>query len=174
VKIRNNISLYLLVIFIISCSTKVTYTYEKFTKSYPDAKRVDVTVTFSSTEYTGLLSGHRYDNTESYSYSFQLSPGRIKWKNNGEPKRFVFCNNNVYLKYMVSSSNYDDTLEKVITKVSARYNIHQDDRYFFKLFGEQSWINISESKYRRYAEKCTEENIPNYKKIKYVAFTKLE
>lgn len=154
------------VLVISACdSSSVEYNYTH-TKKYDEGWRIELNKREILTTRIGILSGHDYGTRRTFNYSFKLSPGRIKWKNsNAEPRNIVFCENEIYLhsvgKVLIKSG------EKYKNILKNKYELFIDERFFFKLLGDQYWLDITKSKYIKNSKLCLENKIPNdgeYKK----------
>ena len=76
----------------------------------------------------------------------------------------VPCHNELYMQIYaeVIDREESDTNNKILP----RYIKHVDQRYLFKLFGEQYWISISELDFLSGTEGCEQIKIPNRDEFK--------
>jgi hypothetical protein len=153
-----------------SCASETRESERRREASYPGGYRVLVIKTDRYTRYQGLLTGHDYGTRHEYAYRFELSPGRIAWSGgSAEPKALVLCPDRIYLRYLdIALEEHDGGLPEDaqaseparIMKAVARQAQLRDERTFFKLFGELSWIEIEPGALRASAD-CHEVSVPN-------------
>lgn len=155
----------------VACSSETRTSEHRREASYPRGRRIEVLKKDSYTRYKGLLSGHEYGARHEYSYSFVLSPDRVDWSGgSAEPKQLILCPQQIYLRYLdieieerdagVAAPDASAAGAERVMRAIARQAKLRDERYFFKLLGETSWINVEASELPAGAG-CSAQAIPN-------------
>lgn len=152
---------------LLACANETRESETRREASYPGGYRVEVLKKDSYARYQGLISGHDYGVRHEYAYSFVLTPGRVDWRGGAaEPKALVLCPQQIYLKYLdvelaplPLGSDAGAEAARSLTAVLRQAKL-LDERYFFKLLGEQRWINVDAGELRSSAS-CQELAIPN-------------
>lgn len=147
--------------FLISgCYTRVKETTDTTTKVLPNGKRLTVYTTHKESSEVGVLTNNKYMVTFSFRYEVLIKPDRIHWNGQGgEPKNILFCNDKTYirkLKRKIIDSKY---------YIDEYFQSHVDERYFFKLLGEEYWLDIDAEEYNGQKMSCEEYPIPNDNKL---------
>ncbi len=156
--------------FIGSCSYDTVETTDKTSIALPGDRFLVVEKTNKETTATGLFTKHNYGTTHRFSYTFALNPGKIKWNGgSGEPKHIIFCNDTTYIRYLKKKSIRTEVFDSISNTTIGNYHDeiqesfekHIDKRYFFKLLGDDYWIEVSDEQYNAVKNSCEEYRIPN-------------
>ncbi len=158
----------LLIVFSIgSCSCSTKESKKEWTSEAADGYLLRVKKIDSYTSHKGILTGIDYGTSHSYRYSFKLSPGRIYWEGDGTmPKELIICRDELYVNYY--RETYQLQSDKQIYSVQSQYAKHVDKRYFFKLLGEQYWVDAMEEDHKK-AKDCKKLAIPNEGEFKMIS-----
>lgn len=151
-----------------SCDSHTDEYTDELHEDYLNGFTVKVNYHLSSTTYTGKFTGLKYGTSRNFSYQVLWSPGRVKWSEaltqrekstEMEPRQMIPCRGKLYMEYY--------TRESVIINDKQQYNTvryyleHIDNRYFFKLLGEQHWAKITTEALEAATKSCTAYVIPN-------------
>lgn len=157
-----------MVLLLSSCNTNTDEYTEELNEKYPDGYTVKVNYHLSSTTYTGAFTGINYGTSRNFSYRVLWSPGRVKWDQSltqreqsteMEPRHMIPCRGKFYMEYYTRESVVIN--DKPQYKTVRYYLEHIDNRYFFKLLGEQYWIKITAEALEAATKSCTAYVIPN-------------
>lgn len=157
-------------VFLFSCDSEVKETIDKKTELLPNGKRLIVEKTNKETTQIGIFSKHNYGTSHTFKYKISINPGDINWDGgNGEPKHLLFCEDTIYMRSFKEKSvrvEYNDSIDnkeevKYHYEIKEVFQKHIDERYFFKLFGDDYWIDISQEEYTSKIESCNQYIIPN-------------
>jgi len=160
----------ILILVFSSCTSHTEKTTDKIRKILPNGKNLLVEKTNKDTSSKGVFTKHTYSVSHNFEYSISIDKGDIKWYTEiGEPKNILFCRDTAYIRYLkektIRTKNLDsiDTIPtyKYHKEIHETYQKHIDKRYFFKLFGDAFWVDISPENYLVLKENCTEFEIPN-------------
>lgn len=159
-----------------ACSSETRTSEKRREASYPGGRRLEVIKKDSFTHYKGLLTGHEYGMRHEYSYSLALAPDRVTWSGgSAEPKQLIVCvesgastREQIYLRYLdieleeraAGALDASAPGPERAMKAVARQARLRDERYFFKLLGDVSWINVEPSELPGGAG-CSAHAIPN-------------
>lgn len=156
---------------IINCTSETQETIDKTNKTLPNGKHLVIEKTTKKKKTIGYFSGHNYGTTRSFTYSFSIKQDKIDWDGgSGEPKKIIFHKDTVYIHYLKNKQQSITTIDSInnntpITSydevLTPVYEKHIDKRYFFKLFGDDYWSEISPENYNEVKEISTEYDIPN-------------
>lgn len=161
-----------LLLILFSCYSDTENNIQKTNKIFENGKHIKVEKTNIITKHIGVFTKNHYGTTHQFSYQFTVDSkkGKINWKDKGhaEPKHLIFCKDSVYVKYLGKKhipieKKATDTTNVIKYKdvVKELFEVHIDERYFFRLFGDAYWVEISAEKYNNKKEICAEYNIPN-------------
>ncbi len=162
--------LIILILTFVNCTSKTQVDTNKTNKILGNGKRIEVTKTNKLTTKTGIITKINYGTTHSFFYTFKVDNGKIKWKEKGraEPKHILFCKDSVYVHYLnkknipIKKEPTDTTnIIKYKTIVKEFYEVYIDKRYFFRLLGEEYWVEITPEQYSSKKTNCKEYEIPN-------------
>jgi hypothetical protein len=109
-----------------------------------------------------LITGANYGTTNSYQYKFNIEPDDYEWEGliNQAPLALVFCGDDTYLKVTEHLFKLDSLDDGGHYKDTTLYFKNADERYFFKLFGEQRFMEMDSVTYIGSKEKCGEVSVP--------------
>ena len=154
----------------ISCNYNAEEIIDKTSKILPNKKHLVVEKINKETTAVGIFTNHNYGTSHSFTYTFSVNPGDINWDGgSSEPKSILFCKDTTYVRYLKEKSikvKYTDSIDGVI-KDKHHFEIHEvfqkhiDERYFFKLLGNDYWAEISSENYSSIQKSCDEYLIPN-------------
>ncbi len=171
-------SLEIILLFIfISCKTKTEINTNVVSKKLPNNKIIKILKTEETATHIGVFTHSNYGSTYHFNYQFTIDKNDIIWKNKGTavPKKIIFCQDSVYVKYLQKKiisyqQIYNDTLKQIKHKdtIVEKYDQFIDNRYFFKWFGDVNWISISKNKYNSKKISCNEYSIPNDNDFKMI------
>ncbi len=160
--------------FLISaCHSNTEKVVDKSSILLPNGKRLVIDKTNRETTSTGIFSNHNYGTTHSFTYHLLINPGSVKWNGgSGEPKNIMFSNDTIYIRYLKKKTTRVVRVEDSDSSESASQNNYRieikevmqqyiDNRYFFKLLGDDYWIDISAEKYDEVKKYSEEYTIPN-------------
>ncbi len=154
----------------IACRSKTTERIDITNTLLGNDKYLEVEKTNKNTTHIGIITNSNYGTSHSYSYKITVNNGDINWNGGtAEPKHLLFCNDATYIHYLKekyisikSKDSVGNTIERdgyyAVQNVFEQYI---DKRYFFKLFGDDYWVEVSSEKYNLQKESCTEYSIPN-------------
>lgn len=147
IKIMKIVSLLILFSCIISsCNYSVVETIDKTSKQLPNGKHLVVNKINKETTKIGALTNHNYGTSHSFTYAVSIDPGDIEWDGgSGEPKEILFSKDTTYIQYVKKRHITVDSVSRY--QVFDIYEKHIDNRYFFKLFGDAYWVEISSEDY---------------------------
>lgn len=153
-----------------TCTSETEKQVDKTNKLLGNGKRLVVEKTNKTTHKTGYFTKHYYGATHSYAYEFEVDGGDVNWGGgSGEPKHILFCENAVYVHYLknkyVPIQHNDTTTSKIENSgyysVQDVFELYIDNRYFFNLFGDDYWVEITPESYANKKITCDEYSIPN-------------
>lgn len=160
----------LLISILHSCTTKTKKRIDITNIQFPNEKYLMVEKTNEDKTSIGVFTKNNYGTKHSFAYKFSVDNGNINWNGgSGEPKHILFCKDTTFvhsLKEKSVNTQYTDSLDNTI-KYKHHYEIqdifekHIDERYFFKFFGNEYWVEISPENYMLKKESCDEYAIPN-------------
>ncbi|WP_271765092.1 hypothetical protein [Aquimarina algiphila] len=163
-----------------NCTSETEKQVDKTNKLLDNGMRLVVEKTNETTKEIGIFSKHNYRTTHSYTYKFTVDGGDVNWDGgSGEPKHILFCENSVYVHYLKEKyiSVQRDTTSTEINNngynmVEEVFELYIDNRYFFKLFGDDYWVEITPESYANKKTSCDEYNIPNDNELSLVQLGK--
>lgn len=153
-----------------SCNYNAEETINKTSTLLPNGKHLVVEKINKETTSVGVFTHHNYGTSHSFTYTFSINPGNINWDGgSGEPKNILFCKDTTYIRYLKEKSikvEYTDSIDDTITynyhdEIQEVFQKHRDERYFFNLFGDAYWVEISSQNYSSVHKSCDEYPIPN-------------
>lgn len=156
---------------IISCTSETEETIDVTNKTFPNGKHLLIEKTIKNSKMIGFISGHNYGNTRSFTYQFTVKQDKVDWYGgSGEPKKIIFHKDTTYVYYLKEKRQSVTTIDSANnnTPITSHYEVltpvfekHIDKRYFFKLFGDDYWSEISLENYSDVKALSTEYDIPN-------------
>ncbi len=163
---------YILVLCLLafSCNNSVKETTSEKSVVLPNGIHLTVVKTNKYRTSVGILTNTNYGTTHSYKYNVLLNEPNINWSyGSGEPKNLLFCKDTTYIHYVNKNSypiKVTDSITNTITtkythKVENMYQKYIDKRYFFNLFGDDFWLDITPERYNKIKNLCSEYVIPN-------------
>jgi hypothetical protein len=153
----------------IAC-TSHTVSSENFTAiGLDNGKIMRVEKTNNTTIQKGMLTGHVYGETLSYRYKITVNKNEVIWDGGSSvPQQILFSNQGVCIHFFREDSHQRELASQdgkahyeIIKTVVPVYERFVDERYFFKLFGEYHWIEISPETYQKMKESGAYFPIPN-------------
>lgn len=157
-----------------SCNYNTEEMIDKTSILLPNGKHLVVEKTNKETTAVGVFTNHNYGMSHSFTYKISINPGDINWDGgSGEPKYITFCKDTTYIRYLQEKSietEYTDSIDHT-TKHNHHFEIREvfqkyiDDRYFFKLLGDDYWVEISSEDYFFVKKSGDEYYIPNDNEI---------
>ncbi|GGX23149.1 hypothetical protein [Aquimarina muelleri] len=153
-----------------SCNSYTEERVDKREKLLLNKKRLSVEKINKETTNVGIFTNHNYGTSHSFTYKLSIQPEGIHWDGgSGEPKHLLFCNDTIYIHYFKEKRiqiEYTDSIDSVMKtkyhfEIREVFQKHIDERYFFKIFGEDFWIDITPEDYAYRKEFCKEYDIPN-------------
>ena len=159
-----NVFIYLTILLSIAACNSQTEVREKIISAeLPNGFLIQVKKIDTYTSQIGVVSGHVYGKSHAYSYQFTLSPGRIYWYGGSSvPQEIILCSNEIYIHYLqLDSQGNSGEASKII---KSHYDKHIDNRYFFKLLGDQYWVTDSALTYKN-SNNCKKSDIPNDREL---------
>lgn len=165
----------LLIVFILfitatSCKDEVKEIVTKKSTILPNGMHITIEKTDIETTSIGIFTTTNYSRSHRFKYKVNVDEGNITWDFGvGEPKHFLFCDEEVYIHYLNETSYVEEVKDSVnasteenrFTKIENLYQKHIDKRYFFKLFGEDFWVDVEEEEYNKAKNTGKEFPIPN-------------
>ncbi|MGJ8733035.1 MAG: hypothetical protein ACSHW4_07810 [Cellulophaga sp.] len=155
---------------ILSCKSNTQESTTEKSSVLPNGMRLTVLKTNKDQTSIGILTGTNYGTTHTYKYNVLLHEPDVSWSfSSGEPKNFLFCKDTTYIHY-VNKNNYPITVTDSVAnttatennyKIESMYQKHVDNRYFFNLFGDDFWLDITPERYNEIKNSCEEYAIPN-------------
>ncbi|MGB0871010.1 MAG: hypothetical protein ACPG6V_11445 [Flavobacteriales bacterium] len=163
------ISIFILFITVLSCRSETEEIVNSESILLENGKLLEIEKTDRNTSSIGIFSNHNYGVTHQYSYQLTLDDD-IDWIGGShEPKQILYHNEDVYIRFLQKKRytiSWIDSLTQE-NKSSFEYRIepgfqkHIDERYFFKLFGKDYWVNIDSNRYYFQQKDGKEYDIPN-------------
>ncbi|WP_291723838.1 hypothetical protein [Bernardetia sp.] len=173
---RKGIVLIIFVFTALGCERRIEESVETESKILENGKHLKVEKTNRETTSIRLITKHNYGTTHSFKYKLYLTDDEIEWKGtkSQEPKKIAYCNKTIYLRGIEKNYKQIQTIDSVTndTLYNSYYEMEEfflesiDKRYFFKNFGTQKWVNISDSAYKSVIKDCKEYEIPNDNELK--------
>lgn len=172
-KFKIRTAAFLLAITAILCSSCTYDTEEKVDKSnklLSNGKHLEVEKTTKLTTATGFFTKYSYGIAHSFIYKLSINPGDVNWDGgSAEPKNIIFYKDDAYIHYLKEKEvqvEAFDSLDNIVKssnqlEVQDFYEKHIDERYFFKLFGDDYWTEISAAEYLVAKQSSEEYDIPN-------------
>lgn len=168
---KNKLLLALIISYLlISCNNTTEKTIDKTNNRLPNGKRLIVEKINKETTSIGIFSKHNYGTSHHFTYKVSIKPGDINWNGGtAEPKQLIFKNDTTYIRYLKKKRiniKYLDSLDSTVkykhkSEIHAFFQKHIDNRYFFKLLGDDYWIDISLNNYEAVKKRGNEYIIPN-------------
>ncbi|SEK93123.1 hypothetical protein SAMN04487910_1503 [Aquimarina amphilecti] len=161
---------FVLFFLIISCRSKTTERIDITNTLLGNDMYLEVEKKNKNTTHRGIITNSNYGTTHSYSYKLTINNGDINWNGGtAEPKHLLFCKDSTYIHYLkekyipIKSKDSVGNIaeENSYYEVQDVFEVYVDKRYFFKLFGDEYWLEISSESYNLQKESCTEYSIPN-------------
>ena len=155
--------LFVALLFTLAMCSHSTRHYERtFQKKSQNGKAIKVTRKDEVTTWTGMITGKDYGDTNTFNYEFNIEPDDSEWKGsvNQVPLALVFCDNETFLKVADRIVNYDSLYGPPTFKDTTLYFRNVDERYFFKMFGEQYFVDSDSVAYLESKAKCNEVAVP--------------
>lgn len=153
-----------------SCNYNTKENTDLTSKVLPNGKHIIIEKITKETTSHGIFSKHNYGTSHSFKYKFSISQEKIDWYGgSGEPKNILFCNDTIYIRYLKEkniTTNYIDSLNNTTkynyhSEIQEIFQKHIDKRYFFKLFGNDFWVDIASDDYYYLKKSCDDYPIPN-------------
>ncbi len=165
-----------------NCTSETEKQVDKTNKLLDNGMRLVVEKTNEITKEIGVFSKHNYRTTRSYTYKFTVDGGDVNWDGgSGEPKHILFCENAVYVHYLKEKyitleqrNSGDPNIEynESVNNVKEVFELYIDNRYFFKLFGDDYWVEITPESYENKKISCKEYDIPNDNELSLIILDK--
>lgn len=155
---------------LMTACTSQTVSSENFTTvGLDNGKILRVEKTNNTTTHKGVLTGHVYGATLSYRYKITVNKNEVIWDGGSSvPQQILFGNQGVCIHFVREDSHRRElvsqdgkTHDEIIKTVVPVYEKFIDERYFFKLFGEYHWVEISPETYQKIKETGGYFPIPN-------------
>ena len=162
--------LLLLSIFFSSCTYDTEELITNTNKTYPNNKTISVEKKSAETTSTGIFTKLNYGTTHSFSYRFSIKKDNIDWDGgSAEPKNIIFKENSIYIRCLKKKRIKEEITDSITntstfdyhTEINEAFEQHIDNRYFFKLFGDDFWTSIEPEQYANIKESKEEYEIPN-------------
>jgi hypothetical protein len=150
-------------LFVLTMCTSNTEVYmTTFHKQYQNGKSIEVIREDKITNRKGIITGLNYGTTNTFHYSFSVEPDEDLWEGamNQVPLALVFCDDDTYLKVTERILKYDSLYGPSHLKDTTLYFKNEDNRYFFKLFGEQHFQPSDSIEYLKMSSACVESSVP--------------
>lgn len=153
-----------------ACDKKVEEHTSKKSIVLSNGTHVAIEKTSTETTSIGILTKHNYGTIHTFKYRLHLKKNNVIWDlGTGEPKNLLICKDNLYIHYLNENSHRIEVKDTVtdsiqssyITKVDNMYQKHIDERYFFKLLGEDYWLDVTSEEYSKLKKSCPEFEVPN-------------
>lgn len=169
-----------LLLLAISCTTTTNEYIEAKNAVLPNGRRLETTIIEKISSQKGILSNHVYNTSTRFTYRTYISKDRVHWNGgSSEPKNIIFCNDYIYIRYLKEKniatpyeSEVDSTIRYDYTyEIIEGFQKHIDERYFFKLLGDDFWVDIPSEEYKNLKEYCTEDEVPNDNRLSILSDT---
>ena len=163
---QNLIALMFSICLFTSCNYDTQEVVNKTSKKFPNNITLSVEKITKETTSRGIFTNHNYGTSHNFTYSFFIKKKNIHWDGgSSEPKNILFYKNDIYVRYLEKKSikevdSINDT-NNYHYEIQETFQKHIDERYFFKLFGDEYWIEISPKDYTYIKTHGEEYNIPN-------------
>lgn len=170
---KNTNSFFLLLLLCLllstSCTNETEETVNKTTTLLANTKKLMVEKTNKDTKSIGVFSGSNYGNTHKFTYSIKIDNDASWYGGSKEPTNIIFCKDSIYLRSLKKTSVSTDTLDietnetltVTNTEIQEVFEKYIDKRYFFKLFGDDYWSDITAHEYELKNSTCVEFEVPN-------------
>lgn len=171
----------IMIFFFSSCNYNSEKNIDKVNKLLPNGKHLMVEKTNEETTAIGIFTKHDYGTTHQFSYKFSINNGDINWDGgSGEPKNILFCEDTIYIRYLTNKYiqvESTDSIDNTITydhyfEIKEVFQKHIDKRYFFKLLGDDYWVDVLPEDYASRKIFCDEYFIPNDHELSLPPITK--
>lgn len=155
---------------IFSCKSSTEESTTKKSSVLPNGMRLTVLKINKDKTSIGILTGTNYGTIHTYKYNVLLHEPDVNWSfGSGEPKNVLICKDTIYIHYTNknrSSTTVTDSITNATNttynyKVENLYQKHIDNRYFFNLFGDDFWLDVTPERYNEIKNSCEEYAIPN-------------
>jgi hypothetical protein len=156
-------SLIISFLFILTMCTSNTEVYiSTFNKQYENGKTIEVVREDRITHWQGIITKIDYGGYDNFYYSFNIHPSEDKWKGqmNQVPLALVLYGDDTYLKVTERIVKYDSLYGPANFKDTTLYFKNVDERYFFKLLGDQYFTNTDSLLYDESRSKGEELPVP--------------
>ncbi|WP_461629474.1 hypothetical protein [Labilibaculum euxinus] len=160
----------IIISFVSGCNYNSEKNIDKVSKLLPNGKHLMVEKTNEETTAIGIFTKHDYGTTHQFSYKFSIDDGDVIWDGgSGEPKNILFCEDTIYIRYLANKYIQVESTDSInnTSKYDYHFEIkevfqkHIDKRYFFKLLGDDYWVDILPEDYACRKISCDEYPIPN-------------
>lgn len=161
---------YIFLLLLFSCNSETTLKTYTTNKELSNGISIAVEKTNKETSHIGVFTKHDYGKTHSFSYELTIRDSDISWVGgSGEPKKIIFCEGSVFLLSYAEKLFNNDSLRKIDTTLTYQsyyevvevFQKHIDERYFFKLLGDDYWVDVLPSYYQSKKSICNEYVVPN-------------
>jgi hypothetical protein len=148
------ISFLLLVLVMIGCTQKTESSTYLTNVVLGNGKALSVAKTNTKTTSVGVITGHVYNPTYSWSYKFTINDDEVMWYGgNGVPQTILFRGDEVYVGYLIKKliiiesekSKEKPSQPEIIASVVPVYERFIDERYFLNLFGKVIGLKFQKS-----------------------------
>lgn len=127
------------------------------------------------TQRRGMLTNTDYGSTHTFTYKLHMDTDYLTWYGgDSEPKSLLFCGEQILLRSLrkryvpmiisdagAPSSATTTSVEKPTTVVAEEVERFVDERYFWRMFGETTWVREDPSVYHQNKPACLETMVPN-------------
>jgi len=153
-----------------SCKQDSVVTVTKNKVEIGNGKILSIVKTNKDTKSIGYFTGNNYGTSHRFTYTMEIEPDDIIWDGgSGEPKQIIYCNGTTYIRYLVKKSIRTESVDSITNEINIDYHNevreelqqHVDKRYFFKLFGDDYWLNVPNSDLDSLQSGCKTFEIPN-------------
>jgi hypothetical protein len=154
-----------LLFLLVACSSNTDVYTSTFHQSYDNGRSIEVVREDRVTKWKGLLTGTNYGETNNFDYSFTTEPDGYEWRGltNQAPLALIFCGDETFLKVTERVVERDSLYGPVNLADKMFYFKNVDERYFFKLFGQQYFVASDSIQYQESLAKCGEVPVPYLK-----------
>jgi len=156
-------------VLLVSCKTETEKTTNSIRKQFENGKYIEVVKTDESSTHYGMITHTNYGTTHRFNYRFSVNKNEVVWnpKNSAEPKKITFTKDSVFLQ-SIEKRNFpyqeisaDTTITKHKDSLVFKYEVYIDNRYFFKLLGDDFWLDIPSSQYKNTIQDYKIFEVPN-------------
>lgn len=164
----------LLVLLTESCKQDSVVIISKTKVEIGNGKILTIEKINKDTKSIGYFTGNDYGTTHRFTYKMEIEPDGITWDGgSGEPIQIIYCNDTTFIRYLIKKSIKTESIDSITNETKIDYHNevkeelqrYMDNRYFFKLFGDDYWLNVPPDTLSNSGDQCMTFEIPNDREL---------